>query len=149
MGCKNIITEPREGEYVSVEGLEVEVAPRAAHAAIVSRIGSCELKLAIKKLIKIPSHGESQLVQDFILSLNNFCLPTLPQFVVFWPPIHRKNCVFILHSDLLLILYSPINDYTSFQLHFISANSSISCFITTLLLLFIIYSFTTGFPYLY
>lgn len=88
MGCKNIITEPREGEYVSVEGLEVEVAPRAAHAAIVSRIGSCELKLAIKKLIKIPSHGESQLVQDFILSLNNFCLPTLPQFVVFWPPIH-------------------------------------------------------------
>lgn len=49
MGCKNIITEPREGEYVSVKGLEVEVAPCAAHAAIVSRIGSCELKVALKK----------------------------------------------------------------------------------------------------
>lgn len=49
MGCKNIITEPREGEYVSVKGLEVEVAPRAAHTAIVRRIGSCELKLAVKR----------------------------------------------------------------------------------------------------
>lgn len=44
MGCKNIITESREGEYVPIKGLEVEVAPSAAHTAVVSGIGSCELK---------------------------------------------------------------------------------------------------------
>lgn len=49
MGCKNVIAEPREGEYVSIKGLEVEVAPCAAHATIVSRIGSCELTLAVNK----------------------------------------------------------------------------------------------------
>lgn len=49
VGGKNIITEPREGEYVSVKGLEVEVAPCAAHTAIVSRISSCGLKLTVKE----------------------------------------------------------------------------------------------------
>lgn len=44
MGCENIITESREGEYVPIKGLEVEVAPSAAHAAVVTGIGSCELK---------------------------------------------------------------------------------------------------------
>lgn len=55
MGGKNVITEPREGEYVPIEGLEVEVAPRAAHTAIVSRISSCELKLAVKNDLKSPA----------------------------------------------------------------------------------------------
>lgn len=55
MGGKNVITEPREGEYVPVEGLEVEVAPCAAHTAIVSRISSCELRLAVKNDLKSPA----------------------------------------------------------------------------------------------
>lgn len=38
LGCKNIVAEPREMKDVPIKGFEVEVAPCAAHAPIVSRV---------------------------------------------------------------------------------------------------------------
>lgn len=147
MGCKNIIAEPREVEDVSIKGLEVEVAPCAAHVAIVSRVGSCEFKISCKKWLKIPSlNVVNQLVQGFILSLNIFPLPT--SLVIFCPSMcyETSHYVFILIRSqsailsLLFIIYTPINGLSYVQVfncpYLIWYNSSTSyCFLTILFLL--------------
>lgn len=38
VGCKDVVTEPREVIDVPIKGLEVKVAPGAAHTFIVSRV---------------------------------------------------------------------------------------------------------------
>lgn len=51
VGCKEVIADPREVKDVPIEGLEVEIAPRAAYTAIVRGISHCRFKISGKSFL--------------------------------------------------------------------------------------------------
>lgn len=51
VGGKDVIADPREVEDVPIKGLVVEVAPCAAHTAIVRGVSSCGFRRSSKNLL--------------------------------------------------------------------------------------------------
>lgn len=90
VGCKDIVAESREMKDVSIKGLEVEVAPCAAHLPIVSRVSSCRFKAICELLLKALHLSFHPTMKPSILSLTQSTQP----------PIIHPSCIYESSTDL-------------------------------------------------